>query len=75
MFGFQIGGKCSLSTAQFSSCWKLISIYFLKSSSVLMICCPGVGIIITLEKGGWDVLINKKITIISDFFHSFSKCI
>ena len=34
-FGFQTGGKCSLSTAQFSGGWKLISIYFLKSSSVL----------------------------------------
>ena len=35
-FGIQIGGKCSLSTAQLSGDWKLISIYFLKSSSVLL---------------------------------------
>ena len=42
LFGFQIGGKCSLYTAQLSGGWKLISIYFLKSSSVLMICYTGV---------------------------------
>ena len=65
-FGFQIGGKCSLSTAQLSGGWKLISIYFFKSSSVLIICCLGVDLyLITFPSIHLSIYLSIYLSILS----------